>query len=417
MDSRTEDRARAALARISEIADLWRAAGAAWRAAADTVSAAAELEPIWAAAEPEARAGLLHAAAWAARETALPADDDPDTATLYAIELHRYARAIDDPAEHYGQKFPDMPLAGSGGVLASSLAFDRDDLTINAHTAVQLVAAAARAASAARALVPLREVSGDPGFRMELGGGSAVTGASWFYLYPDGHHHGVCAATIFVPAILQPEPGGPQLCPCARRAGHDPHLSHCADTGDYQDATLLEWTTSGGGALEIRPGEPAAEHPATTTDLVFYGLADDLVKVRGGQDAEFIAPAGGWTGYVVAPDDSRMSVHASFTAQGWEFTTDDPTSAWPVRIGRRVDYMTGPRLRDPDWLARHSNDPALILTAPAGSLTQQHPPRGEPKPPPQPNIPATAGGNTTRCQTKQSPPHKSRDPKTKPPSD
>lgn len=99
----------------------------------------------WKAAEPETRAGILLSAAWGARSGApvVPKGDSADIVSGYVEDFHRYATAFsDDGAEAFhGTGFPAMPLPGQAGALASSLAFDRDDLPISLRVALVLLVA------------------------------------------------------------------------------------------------------------------------------------------------------------------------------------------------------------------------------------------------------------------------------------
>lgn len=92
---------------------------------------------IWSEASPEARAAILLNLAWQTRAADLPAAAELSTGGNYATELHRYGRTFtgDDVAFH-GNAFPALPLPGQAGALASSLAFDRDDLPISLETAL-----------------------------------------------------------------------------------------------------------------------------------------------------------------------------------------------------------------------------------------------------------------------------------------
>jgi hypothetical protein len=121
---------------------LARAGGDPVRAAQDTA-----VSEVWAAAEPEVRAGLLLSAAWTAGrgpEPTLPDGlDAADAVAVYVPEFYRYAAAFgDDQSEAFhGRAFPAMPLPGQAGALASSLGFDRDDLAISLSTVLVLMAA------------------------------------------------------------------------------------------------------------------------------------------------------------------------------------------------------------------------------------------------------------------------------------
>lgn len=92
---------------------------------------------IWGEASPEARSAILLNLAWQTRTTDLPDGVDLSTGGNYAIALHTYAKTFtgDDLAFH-GNGFPALPLPGQAGALASSLAFDREDLPISLETAL-----------------------------------------------------------------------------------------------------------------------------------------------------------------------------------------------------------------------------------------------------------------------------------------
>lgn len=94
----------------------------------------------WTAAEPESRAAILLNAAWAARD-ALSVPRPPDReAEGYALALVDLAKGSPNFAVYHGERFPSMPLPGQAGALASSLAFDRDDLAVSLETALILIA-------------------------------------------------------------------------------------------------------------------------------------------------------------------------------------------------------------------------------------------------------------------------------------
>lgn len=94
----------------------------------------------WTEAEPESRAAILLNAAWAARD-ALSVPRPPDReAEGYALALADLAKGSSNFATHHGPAFPAMPLPGPAGALASSLAFDRDDLAVSLETALILIA-------------------------------------------------------------------------------------------------------------------------------------------------------------------------------------------------------------------------------------------------------------------------------------
>lgn len=106
----------------------------------DVALAAADRELLssWTEAEPESRAALLVNLAWHGRTEQLPTGDD-DHASMYVEDLHTYARDFPGDSEAFhGTGFPALPLPGQAGALASSLAFDRDDLPISLKTAVVL---------------------------------------------------------------------------------------------------------------------------------------------------------------------------------------------------------------------------------------------------------------------------------------
>ncbi|WP_219517519.1 hypothetical protein [Nonomuraea ceibae] len=104
-----------------------------------------DLLKTWTAIAPESRAGLLLSAAWHAREQdLLPDYEGGQTALFYATDLHTYAREHGDDVESFhGRRFPALPLPGRAGALATSLAFDREDLTISLETVLILLASAA----------------------------------------------------------------------------------------------------------------------------------------------------------------------------------------------------------------------------------------------------------------------------------
>jgi hypothetical protein len=106
----------------------------------DWQRAATALEPAWRGAEPELRAALLLGFAWSSRNATIADTDTP--AGLYAADLHRYAVEFTDGVEAFhGERFPLLPLPGPAGVLASSVAFDREDADISLRTALLLAAA------------------------------------------------------------------------------------------------------------------------------------------------------------------------------------------------------------------------------------------------------------------------------------
>lgn len=122
---------------------------------ADVAAAAndTDLRREWVEALPEVRAGVLMSAAWAARPGVLPAVDADDyidaddydeafAAHGYAAELHGYAREFDDDAgseKFHGPGFPAPPLPGPAGALATSVAFDRDELAVSLRTCLLLI--------------------------------------------------------------------------------------------------------------------------------------------------------------------------------------------------------------------------------------------------------------------------------------
>ncbi|MFE3002710.1 hypothetical protein ACFXG4_48090 [Nocardia sp. NPDC059246] len=104
-----------------------------WRAAAEHPG----MQHDWAQAEPELRAALLLGFAWSSRNATLPHADSP--AGLYAADLHRHAREHSgDHHSFHGPGFPLLPYPGPAGALASSVAFDREDLDISLDTALLL---------------------------------------------------------------------------------------------------------------------------------------------------------------------------------------------------------------------------------------------------------------------------------------
>ncbi|MBF6333477.1 hypothetical protein [Nocardia transvalensis] len=100
----------------------------------------AVLQHDWARTAPQFRAALLLAFSWSSRVATIAAADT--AAGLYANDLHRHAcEFTGGPNEFHGMKFPLLPYPGPAGILASSLAFDRDDLNISLETALILAAA------------------------------------------------------------------------------------------------------------------------------------------------------------------------------------------------------------------------------------------------------------------------------------
>ena len=125
----------------------------AYRDDPQAAASEAALLDLWDSAEPEPRAALLLYSAWEARDRPLPADDT--TAGMYAAELHTYAREYTGTqAEFIGLRWPDMPLPGQAGALASSLGFDRDDTDISLATLLLLLAAARSPRRATRLAPP-----------------------------------------------------------------------------------------------------------------------------------------------------------------------------------------------------------------------------------------------------------------------
>src|SRR4051794_32016754 len=74
------------------------------------------------------------------------------------------------------------------------------------------------------------------------------------------------------------------------------------------------------------------------TQFRFYGASDDLVEVEGAITDEFSTPRGKWTGVLVAPNGSRLAVHARYTDRGtWMLgvhQTEDvePLPPWVITI-------------------------------------------------------------------------------------
>lgn len=95
---------------------------------------------IWTTATPEARSAILLNLAWQTRHADLPAGAELSTGGSYAIELHAYAKNFTgDDVTFHGNAFPALPLPGQAGALASSLAFDREDLPISLETALRFL--------------------------------------------------------------------------------------------------------------------------------------------------------------------------------------------------------------------------------------------------------------------------------------
>lgn len=105
---------------------------------------------VWAEAEPEVRACILLSAAFGAGRGPAPVvpDDMNPYVADYVEDFHRYAAAFstDQSEAFHGRAFPAMPLPGQAGALASSLAFDRDDLPISVGVALVLLDASRKAA-------------------------------------------------------------------------------------------------------------------------------------------------------------------------------------------------------------------------------------------------------------------------------
>lgn len=102
---------------------------------------------VWAEAEPEVRACILLSAAWSAGRGPAPSVGDDVHVAGYVEDFHKYAAAFgaDQSEAFHGRAFPAMPLPGQAGALASSLAFDRDDLAISLRTALVLLDAGRKA--------------------------------------------------------------------------------------------------------------------------------------------------------------------------------------------------------------------------------------------------------------------------------
>ncbi|MFI6469806.1 hypothetical protein ACIBL5_06010 [Streptomyces sp. NPDC050516] len=103
------------------------------------------LRDLWAALEPEVRRYLLLFATWPVRNTSWHGGGS--MAERYAAELARFATrwAAKNPGAGWAA-FCSAPHSAFS--LASSLAFDRDDLDVSWTTAVLLLARAGRAAKA-----------------------------------------------------------------------------------------------------------------------------------------------------------------------------------------------------------------------------------------------------------------------------
>lgn len=93
----------------------------------------------WTAAEPETRAAILLNAAWASRAAHMDVTAAHPHVTGYVADLNGYANTAADSETFHGPAFPAMPLPGQAGALATSLAFDRDDLAISLETAMVLI--------------------------------------------------------------------------------------------------------------------------------------------------------------------------------------------------------------------------------------------------------------------------------------
>jgi hypothetical protein len=94
----------------------------------------------WSSASPEARSAILLNLAWYARYATLTNEAAESNGGMYAADLLGYARNFtgDDEAFH-GRGFPALPLPGQAGALATSVAFDRDDLPISLKTALLML--------------------------------------------------------------------------------------------------------------------------------------------------------------------------------------------------------------------------------------------------------------------------------------
>lgn len=93
----------------------------------------------WQAAGPETRAAILLNAAWASRARAIDVTAAHPHVAGYVADLNGYAAAAPDSGTFHGPAFPSMPLPGPAGALATSLAFDREDLAISLETAMVLI--------------------------------------------------------------------------------------------------------------------------------------------------------------------------------------------------------------------------------------------------------------------------------------
>ncbi|GAA3172363.1 hypothetical protein [Nonomuraea salmonea] len=131
-----------------EVAELLIAAQAALADAhSDPAQAAADpsMRAGWERASGHARAALLLPPAWRAR-LAAPIEveeyaGDRDAAA-YAAALQKYAarHGAGDVMVFHGERFPQMPLPGSAGALATSLGFDEWDAEVCLETALILIA-------------------------------------------------------------------------------------------------------------------------------------------------------------------------------------------------------------------------------------------------------------------------------------
>lgn len=135
--------ARMALATAMQIPDVIADLQAALTETGQDPQAAARLsgpQTSWRAAEPETRAAILLNAAWASRGRTIDITAAHPHVGGYVADLSGYAQAAADSETFHGPAFPAMPLPGQAGALASSLAFDRDDLPISLETAMVLIA-------------------------------------------------------------------------------------------------------------------------------------------------------------------------------------------------------------------------------------------------------------------------------------
>lgn len=124
---------------VTELHMYLRAALNRW-GGPDAAAKDADLADRWKDAELETRAALLLLLAWRSRHTSTLDESDP----YYAAELNSHARTwTDDEAEFFGDRYPNMPLPGPAGALATSVGFDRDEAEDGTSLTCALVLAAA----------------------------------------------------------------------------------------------------------------------------------------------------------------------------------------------------------------------------------------------------------------------------------